>query len=208
MIHWSWDDGIRTAVLDRPERRNALDGTTVHELAENLRTPTEPAPPIILTGAGNTFCSGFDLASGEGSTFKAGADTLFDAILGYPAPVIAALNGPAVGMGAILALTCDLRVGTSRSWFEVPAARLGVVLDASYLARVSQRVGLPAAQLLFIGSARITSERALALGMLHGLADDAGSEARQWASQVNALSSRSIAAHKAMLNERPASLWT
>jgi enoyl-CoA hydratase len=202
MIHWSLDAGIRTAVLDRLERRNALDRATVHELAEHLAAAPEPAAPVIITGAGTTFCSGFDLASGEGATFRAGADTLFDAILDYPAPVIAALNGPAVGMGAILALTCDLRVGGSTSWFEIPAARLDVVLDESYLARVSQRVGLPAAQALFVASARVSADRALALGMLHGVADDPMGEARAWATRVLSVSSRSIAAHKAMLNHR------
>jgi len=202
MIHWSNDDGICTAVLDRPERRNALDGATVRELAARLADAADPAPPIVLTGAGTTFCSGFDLASGEGATFKAGADAMFDAILDYPAPVIAALNGPAVGMGAILALTCDLRVGVPTCWFEIPAARLGVVLDESYLARVSERVGLPAAQTLFVASARISAERAFTLGMLHGVTDDFMSEARAWATRVIGVAPRSIAAHKAMLNHR------
>ena len=203
MIHWSTEDGVNVATLDRPERRNALDGATVSELAEHLTSPNDPAPPIVLTGAGTTFCSGFDLSSGEGATFKAGADAMFDAILDYPAPVIAALNGPAVGMGAILALTCDLRVGVPTCWFEIPAARLGVVLDSAYLERVSARVGLPAAQTLFVASSRISADRALALGMLHGIADDAVDEARSWATHVTGVSTRSVATHKAMLNHRP-----
>jgi enoyl-CoA hydratase len=201
VIHWTKEDGISVAVLDRPERRNALDRTTVIELRSWLEAGDDPAGPVVLTGAGATFCSGFDLTTrDEGADFKVTADGLFEAILAYPAPVLAALNGPAVGLGAVLAATCDLRIGSPEAWLEVPAARLGVVLDERYIGRIRDRLGMPTAQLLFLASNRIAGPRAFELGALHALVDDPLTEAKAWAARLLQLSASSLAVHKSFIN--------
>jgi len=201
VIHWSVTDGVGLAVLDRQERRNALDMATVVELTDCLTSGDAPAVPVVVTGAGTTFCSGFDLSTrSEGQRFKEHGDRLFEAVLAYPAPVIAAIGGPAVGLGAVLAACCDLRVASAQAWFEIPAARLGVVLDAAYIERVRARFGMAAAQLLFVASRRIDARRALELGAIHALADDPVAEATAWAEHAASLAPASLAAHKAFLN--------
>jgi len=204
VIHWSLDDRVLVAVMDRPERRNALDIATVQDLQSRFIGRDAPAGPVVLTGAGSTFCSGFDLTTrDQGWDFKDHADALFDAILAYPAPVIAALNGPAVGMGAVLAATCDLRIGCPKAWLEVPAARLGVTLDETYVDRVRDRLGMAAAQLLFLASARIAGSRAFELGVFHALTDDPVREAKAWAARLLSLAASSLAVHKSFINGRP-----
>lgn len=201
MIRWMVDGAVAMAVLDREERRNALDTETVVQLTALLNPGEDTVPPVVLTGAGSTFCSGFDLTTrAEGLSFKGQADLLFEAVLAYPAPVIAALNGPAVGMGAVLAATCDLRIAAPGAWLEIPAARLGVVLDAGYVGRVRDRMGMAAAQLLFVGSRRIDAARAVELGAVHALADDPVGEAKAWASHAASLAAASLAAHKSIVN--------
>jgi enoyl-CoA hydratase/carnithine racemase len=201
MIHWTVADGVATCVLDQPDRRNAIDTATVAELTRLLTTTGEPAPPIVLTGAGSTFCSGFDLNTrSEGLAFKAQADGLFSTILSYPAPVVAALNGPAVGMGCVLAATCDVRIGCEQSWLEVPAARLGVVLDEVYIGRIRDRLGMATAQLLVIASQRVEAADAARLGAIHDLVDDPLATATALAAHAAALSAASLAAHKSFVN--------
>jgi enoyl-CoA hydratase len=204
MVRWEIDDGgFAVATLDRPERRNALDVDTVLDLTNRLVVGEQPAAPVVLTGTGTTFCSGFDLSTREqGAAFREHAERLFAALLAYPAPVIAALNGPAVGMGCVLAAMCDLRIGTADSWLEIPAARLAVVLGEEYIAAVRDRLGIVTAQLLFIASRRIDGSTAHALGAVHALADDPVAEAKAWAGHASSLHAQSLAAHKAFVNRR------
>jgi enoyl-CoA hydratase len=201
MIHWGAEAGVAVAALDRPERHNALDLDTVVELTAYLHVIDGPVPPLVVTGEGPTFCSGFDLTTRkDGAAFKEHADGLFDALLAYPAPVVAALNGPAIGMGCVLAAMCDLRIGCQASWLEVPAARLGVVLDKAYVARVRDRLGMAVAQLLFVASRRIEATRAAELGALHGIVADPQAEAMVWAAHAASVDPASLAAHKSFVN--------
>ncbi len=195
-------DSVLVVTIDRPERRNALDRATVADLTDLLATATvESAPPVVVTGGGTVFSSGFDLSTfDEGAAFKVAADAMFGAVLAYPAPVIAAMNGPAVGMGAVLAATCDIRIGAPGAWLEIPAARLGVVLGEDYVARVRDRLGIAAAQLLFVASRRVEAARAHELGAIHALAEDPLAEAIAWGSHAASLTATSLAAHKAIIN--------
>jgi enoyl-CoA hydratase len=204
VIHWSVEGGVAVARLDRPERHNALDIDTVVALTAHLQVAAGTDPPLVITGTGRTFCSGFDLTTRErGTAFKEQADELFNAVLAYPAPVIAALNGPAIGMGCVLAAMCDIRIGSEASWLEIPAARLGVVLDAAYVSRVRDRLGLPAAQVLFLASRRIEGTRAAEIGALHALVEDPLSEAMAWGVHIASLDHASIAMHKSFVNRGP-----
>jgi enoyl-CoA hydratase len=201
MVHWTIEDGIAIAVIDRPKVHNALDIATVEVLLERFAAVDGPCPPVVLGGAGRTFCAGFDLTtSDDGATFKARVDVLFDAVLAYPAPVVAALNGPAIGMGCVLATVCDLRIGCERSWLDIPAARMRVVFNQTYVTRIRDRLGMAAAQMLLVGSRRIDAARAFELGALHALAEDPLAEATAWAAHTTAFSAASAAGHKAFLN--------
>jgi enoyl-CoA hydratase len=197
VIHWSVEGGVAVVTLDRPERHNALDIDTVIALTARLHVAGATDPPVVVTGTGRTFCAGFDLTTRDrGTEFKEHADELFDAVQAYPAPVIAALNGPAIGMGCVLAAMCDIRIGSEASWLEIPAARLGVVLDAAYVSRVRDRLGWAAAQLLFVASRRIEGIRAAEIGAVHARVEDPLSEAMAWAVHIASLDGASIAMHK------------
>ncbi len=205
MIHWSETDGVCIATIDRPEKRNALDLDAADALIARLEdargTGDAPSPPLVLTGAGTTFSSGFDLSNtGHGLRFKERMDVVLDLITGHPSLTVAALNGPAVGMGLVLAATCDLRVAAPDAWLEIPAARLGFVLGEPYVASVSRRLGPTTARWLFVGSRRLDVTRACAWGAIHEVADDPVAVAKEWGERVVGLSPVSIAAHKAILN--------
>ena len=116
---------VTTIEMQRSERRNALNT----ELVDSLRDAVEKAAAddvraIVLTGAGTVFCAGADL-SGDvfAAEFPEKAIALNLAIDAVPVPVIAAINGPAIGAGVQLAMVCDLRVVAPSAYFQFPIAK-------------------------------------------------------------------------------------
>src|SRR3984893_7232795 len=119
-IRWERDGAVGVAVIDRPERRNALSAELCGALREHL-TSHPDLRAVVITGAGDkAFCAGADLGRraadvgglehGGGDTFRPAFESLLDVIVGFPAPVIAAVNGAALGAGMQLAVACALRV--------------------------------------------------------------------------------------------------
>jgi 2-(1,2-epoxy-1,2-dihydrophenyl)acetyl-CoA isomerase len=159
-------DDILVLTLNRPARLNALSiqmrEILVEELTRELVGPTVRA--VLLTGAGKGFCSGADLEPGKmlGSTstmegrIQAGVNHLTRLLHDVPVPVIAAINGPAAGAGAGLALACDLIVMAETAKLHVAFSNIGLVMDG----------GVSHALTVKLGSARATS-----LAMLGGHID-------------------------------------
>ncbi|TDE00669.1 enoyl-CoA hydratase/isomerase family protein [Jiangella asiatica] len=127
-VLWERDGGVGWVRLNRPERRNAIDQATRRRLAEAFAEleADDDVGVIVLTGTGTAFCAGVDLLE------EAPARGLLD--LGAPVsapvdrctrPVLAAVNGPAVGGGFELALAADLRVAAGTAWFQLSELRLG-----------------------------------------------------------------------------------
>jgi enoyl-CoA hydratase len=151
------DVGVIT--LNRPEARNALTTTTYAELEEAVRTTT--ARCLVITGADPAFCSGDDVKQimvAAGSTVAAGlraAPRLTPAagtLLRTDVPVIAAVNGAAVGWGMELALMADVRVASERAKFGELFVKRGLCCDVAGIGRLTQLVGREhAAELLFTG---------------------------------------------------------
>jgi enoyl-CoA hydratase/carnithine racemase len=136
--------------LDDPPTRNALSDRVATQLIEGLRELDARADLRvgIVTGVGDTFCSGADLndrtvhaTSNVRDHVPRRRSTVFDLVSRSSKPVIAAVNGPAVGAGANLAIACDLRVCTQDAWMQWPQARLGVLPGSGTLARLSATVG-------------------------------------------------------------------
>ena len=136
MLLLDLDDRVATITLNRPRQRNAFGDGMREELAdayvrcerdENMRV-------IVLTGAPPAFCAGADLADGERTFTEPGAD--FSAAgIAMPAftlskPVIAAVNGHALGLGLTLALQCDIRLFAADAQYGIVQVRRGVVGDA------------------------------------------------------------------------------
>ena len=111
MIRAEMHERMGIVTIDRHERRNALD----LEHVEGLRSAVddlvgEGVRSMVITGAGSAFCSGADLGGVYGPGFRDALYSALDAISSAPVPVIAAVNGPAIGAGTQVAIACDLRV--------------------------------------------------------------------------------------------------
>jgi enoyl-CoA hydratase/carnithine racemase len=130
------EDGIATLTLDRPEKLNAFNRAMAAEIMDAFdRTDADDAVrAVIVTGAGRAFCAGADLWAGA-DTFARGDERdlggvvtlrIFDSLK----PVIAAVNGPAVGIGATMTLPMDVRLASETARFGFPFVRRGIVPDA------------------------------------------------------------------------------
>jgi enoyl-CoA hydratase/carnithine racemase len=127
-IQVSTEAGVASVVIDRPERRNAMSETTMREIAHALS---------VVGGDNGAFCAGIDIrwlnsrsaqeTVGRGVSFYNEPQDMIRAILATPVPVIAAVDGPAVGMGMDLALACDLRFIGPAGWFHQGWARAGLI---------------------------------------------------------------------------------
>ncbi len=162
--------------IDRPAVKNALDKRVVAELLATFDALAAKRPPVvILTGAGDAFVSGADI--GELSVrdrYDALArinSGLFRRIEQYPAPVIAAINGHALGGGLELALACDLRVASSRARFGQPEVGLGIIPGAGACYRLPRIIGLGRAKELILSARLIDADEALRIGLLTAVAE-------------------------------------
>jgi len=148
---------VEVITLHRPDVRNALRFTTYDELERAVRTTT--ARCLVVTGADPAFCSGDDvrqvMGGGEASKpveVAPRTTPAADALLKTDVPVIAAVNGAAVGWGMELALMADLRVASERAKFGELFVLRGLCTDVAGIARLAQLVGRErAAELLFTG---------------------------------------------------------
>lgn len=186
-------DGVWTVTLDRPERRNAVDHATLLELLDAQPTLAQ-ARAVVLYGEPPAFCAGADLTGVEEGAFNTALADVLHGFAAMPTPIIAAIDGPALGAGAQLAAVCDLRVATPDSKVGVPAARLGLVIDQWTIDRLRSEFGPATARGMLLAAETYPAERLHASGAVHrlGTLDDA----LEWAGQIAHLAPLSIAAHK------------
>ncbi len=172
---------VEILTIDRPEARNALTFRTYAELERAVRETT--ARCLVITGSGAAFCSGDDVKQVMGGGDGRAGDRLAaqaprltpaaEALLMSNVPVIAAVNGPAVGWGMELALMCDLRVAAERAKFGELFVLRGLCSDVAGLARLASLVGREkAAELLFTGDV-IDAQEALRIGLVSRVVPDA-----------------------------------
>ncbi len=217
MIRWDEiSDQVSVATIDRPERRNALNAELCGELRERLEN-SHQLRAIVITGEGTAFCAGADIARraddnarspaasgglehGGGDTFRPAFELLLDAIVDHPAPVIAAINGPALGAGLQLAVACDFRVVADHAKLGIPAARLGIVLSASNVRRLALLVGHAAARDLLLTGRAIDVEEAKTMGLVSRHGSDAKAAAIHLARELAALAPLTVKGHKRALN--------
>jgi len=169
------DNRIWTLTFHRPEKRNALDAQTVAEthdaLAEVEREAGSTGAVVILRGSGTqAFVSGADIAQlHERTQYDAVAainQGLFTAVESFTWPVIAAVQGYALGGGFELALACDIRVASDTARFGFPETGLGIIPGAGGTQRLARLVGLALAKELILTGEMIDAQRALAAGVV------------------------------------------
>ncbi|MEM1031438.1 MAG: enoyl-CoA hydratase family protein [Myxococcota bacterium] len=192
------DHGVAEITLDRPERLNALTFEVYRELAACFRSlEVDAVRAVMITGRGKGFCSGGDVegiiaelfardAAGLLS-FTRATGHLIESICALRRPVVAAINGVAVGAGAVIATACDLRIASDRAriGFIFPRVGLsGADMGASFL--LPRIVGRGrAAELLYFGDI-IDAPTALGMGLVNRVvpADDTVATARVWARRL------------------------
>jgi enoyl-CoA hydratase len=162
----SRDDEVLVLTLNRPAKRNALSLELCRRITESVtRRPTE-SRAIVVTGSGSSFCAGADLDEVYGEEFLEALQTMIRSITQTPVPVVAAINGPAIGGGTQLALACDLRVATETALFAIPTARNGLAVDPWTIRRLSEIVGGGHARGILLAAESMDLPAALAAGLV------------------------------------------
>lgn len=192
-------DGLVAVVtLDRPERRNAVDHATLMELLDVQAAISARAPDairaVVLTGKPPAFSAGADLNGVEEGQFNVDLAAVLRGFGRLPVPVIAAIDGPALGAGAQLAIATDLRVATPTSVIGVPAAKLGLVVDHWTIRRLAAEFSPPIARAMLLAAQTYTADQLQATGGIHRLGTL--DEAVAWAHELSRLAPLTIAGHK------------
>jgi enoyl-CoA hydratase len=170
--------GVGTIELNRPDQRNALNVATCRELVgavEELRKAEVRA--IMVTGRGSAFCSGADFGEVYGEGFRDALYAALGAVHTAPVPVVAAVNGPAIGAGTQLAIACDIRVAAPGAVFGLPTARLGLAVDPWTIRRLEQVGGGGTARALLLACEQMGAELAHARGLADRIGERADAEA-------------------------------
>jgi len=185
--------GTGTVTLNRPDKLNAFDEPTCRELIEALRmlAASDVVRVIVLTGAGRAFCAGADLSvlGEDGASLVAAGKDVALTIRAAPQPVLAAVNGPAAGGGANLALACDYRIASDQASIGQVFNKLGLVPDWGGSFFLPRLVGTSRALELVWSARMVPADEALALGLFDrvvphpALATETRRLAEQWAAQ-------------------------
>ncbi|HSL59430.1 MAG TPA: enoyl-CoA hydratase-related protein [Acidimicrobiales bacterium] len=198
MIHVDADGPVGGLIIDRQHVRNAVDADALVELRAGLdQLVAADVRVVVLSGAGGHFCAGADLSTLEDRAFTVLLREVLDRIAGAPVPVIAALEGAALGLGTQLAISCDLRTATADAQMGIPAGRLGLMVDHETVARLSLLAGHGTAQAMLLGAEVVRGADAHRVGLVQriGTVDDA----REWASAIARLAPLAVGGHKVSL---------
>ena len=166
---------IGAITLNRPERMNALDPTMREELQSVLGELAEDRQIrlVTITGAGKAFCAGGDIKSWEGITAPTGRDRvkkgsqIIKKIMEMEKPIIASVNGVAVGAGLHIALACDIIIAGEKARFQESFVNLGLIPDLGGFFNLSLRVGVPKAKELMLTGRMVEAKEAESIGLVN-----------------------------------------
>lgn len=171
---------IATLTINRPEALNAMNETMLHELNQLLQQITSQGDirAIIITGSGDkAFVAGADIRAMQpfsvlrARQFANLGHSLLNQIEAAPQPVIAAINGFALGGGCELALACDIRLASTTARFGQPEVNLGIIPGFGGTQRLPRLVGKANAMEIILSGEMIDAERALAIGLVNRVVD-------------------------------------
>ncbi|MFD8213982.1 enoyl-CoA hydratase/isomerase family protein [Streptomyces sp. NPDC059697] len=208
------DNHVSWITLNRPETLNAITPDQRERLIQHLtHASCDPdVRAVVITATGRGFCAGADLRGGPPAgervagdvarTIRLGAQRLIGAVLDCEKPVIAAVNGTAAGLGAHLALACDLVLAADSAKFIEVFVRRGLVPDGGGAYLLPRLVGPQRAkELMFFGDA-LTAADAARLGLVNRVVppDDLEKTARDWAERLATGPTRALALTKQLVN--------
>lgn len=170
----SIDGAVLVVTLNRPQKKNALTFAMYRALEEALRTPDPAVRAVLVTSAGETFTAGNDLHDFLGVAMAGHVEfgelpqaRFLDALVHATRPLVAAVHGAAIGLGATMLLHCDLVYASETARLEMPFVPLGLVPEAASSLLLPERVGhVVAAELLLLG-ASIDARRAKELRLVN-----------------------------------------
>ncbi|VAV96105.1 Enoyl-CoA hydratase [hydrothermal vent metagenome] len=186
-------DGVCLITLDRPDKLNAFNRQMRLELMDATQRASADTDirVVVITGAGRGFCAGADISVvNDKYNVEDILNTEYGGFLGaiatMPKPVIAAINGPAAGIGMTLALTCDLRVMGEDAYLMSAFANIGLVPDGGLSFLLTQQIGYARAYQLAIEAEKIDAARALEWGLVNRMVAgaDALENALDWARSI------------------------
>jgi 2-(1,2-epoxy-1,2-dihydrophenyl)acetyl-CoA isomerase len=212
-VIWEQDGGVGRITLNRPDTLNAWHAAFGRELLQAIEgdAADESVRAVLITGAGRAFSSGADLKAG----FDVADDGLPDirkeldvyhpiisGVRRLEKPVVAAVNGPAVGIGASLALSCDLVLAAESAYFGLAFVHIGLMPDGGSTVFVPAAVGKARAFQMALLGERVDTERALGWGLVNFVHPDDAlmDEANALVTKLAAGPTRSYAASKRALN--------
>ncbi len=203
-------DGIARITINRPEKYNAFRGQTCDELLDALNAAAwdKSIGVVVLTGAGDkAFCTGGDQSAHDGGYDGRGViglpvEELQGLIRDVPKPVIARVNGFAIGGGNVLVTCCDLAIASETAQFGQVGPKVGSVdpgFGTAFLARV---VGEKKAREIWFLCRRYSAQQALAMGLVNAVvpSDELDAEVDRWCKEILALSPTAIAIAKRSFN--------
>ncbi|SDP05245.1 Enoyl-CoA hydratase/carnithine racemase [Ralstonia sp. 25mfcol4.1] len=212
-------DGVAVLTLNRPDKRNAISDDMRTELIDALErvTADRKIRALVLTGSGKGFCAGGDVAGmqrrmdappGEvgfnGWTRQQRVHHSVALLHNMPKPVIAAVNGGANGLGADLAMACDLVIASSAASFTWSYIHRGLIPDGGGMYFLPRRVGLANAKQLIFGGRKVEADEALQLGIADRLSTSPEAlvdEAVAWAAEMSQGAATALALGKSILNQ-------
>ncbi len=201
-IQFEITDGLAVLTLNRPEVMNALSSLLRAEMLQAIQRASTDARVLVITGAGRAFCSGQDLqdAGARGKldlekTLNEEYVPLLKALTDCPIPTISAVNGPAAGAGANLALAADVVIATASASFIQAFTRIGLVPDAGGSYWLPRQIGMARAMGAVLFADKVTAPQAAEWGMIYEAVPDA-EFAAHWLSRARHLAKGPTAAYR------------
>lgn len=203
-------DKVALVTLNRPDRLNAITADMGTAYAEALhRADDDPAVRVaVVTGSGRGFCSGADLsvlAQGPEALESFTADQPFETLptcaLTTRIPVVMAVNGPAAGLGFVMAISGDVCFASPQARFISAFSRLGLVAEYAVAWLLPRQIGRQRAAEILLSGRSVDADEALRIGLVHSVTDDVVQTALDWATDVAThCSPRSLATMKRQLD--------
>ncbi|MEO9629313.1 MAG: enoyl-CoA hydratase-related protein [Sulfitobacter sp.] len=199
-ITYALTDDVALITLNRADKMNALTTQMRAELTHAVTEGGRAARVVVLTGAGRAFCSGQDLADRAGGvadlekTLRDEYAPLLRAIINCPVPTIAAVNGPAAGAGANIALAADVVFASESAYFMQAFTRIGLIPDAGGTYALPRQMGMAKAMGAALFADKITARQADDWGMIWQAVPDAEFDAH-WRAKAAQLAAGPTAAY-------------
>ena len=208
-------DGIALIQLNRPEKMNAIGALTRQQLSDAIKQAErdDAVRVVVLTGSGRAFCSGADVTEmAQGAGMRTPEDVgnvlrneympMLTRLRTMPKPVIAAMNGPAVGIGASFALACDIRIATPEAYMLEAFVNIGLAPDGGVSWLLPRMAGTGVAYEMFFTGKPLAAADAHRLGIINRLvpADRLETEVRELAAHLVTQPRQAMAAAKRAVN--------